>query len=165
MSEDAFNGAMAGFAFFGGLFNQVAEDIGEDKALKFLEKMSKTIGTMQGTIIKGQVRRDKIKDVTPSVANTLIGDLLTAIGMETETVDTTSEKVHLKLKRCPVYEAGRLLGLDTKKICQHSTVPFMDTILKKINRNLSYELERYRTGSDDCCEESITLKKEILIEK
>jgi hypothetical protein len=165
LSEDAFNGAMAGFAFFSGLFNEVVENIGEDKTLNLLGKMAKTIGKMQGTIIKGQVRRDKIREVTPSVASTLLGDLLSGIGMETEIVGTTSENVNIKLKRCPIYEAGKLIGGDTEKICRHSTVPFMDTILKKINPNLSYQLDRYRTNSEDCCEESITLKKEILIEK
>lgn len=50
-------------------------------------------------------------------------------------------------------------------LCRHSAVSFMNTIVKQIDPNLGYELEKYRSGPDDFCQEAIVLKKEALIER
>jgi hypothetical protein len=40
MSEDTFNGARNAFLFFNGFYNAVVEEVGEEKAVSLLEKMS-----------------------------------------------------------------------------------------------------------------------------
>ena len=165
MNEDVFNGAMAGFVFFEGFRNEVAEEIGEEKTLSLMDKMSISLGKMQGKILKSQARSDKIKKVTPSIARSLIGVIFAGLGMETETLNETPEKFSLNVKRCPVYEAGKLMGLVDENLCRHGAVKFMDNVVKQLNPNLSYELKNFRTSSDDCCQEEIVLKKELLIER
>jgi len=164
MNEDVFNGAMAGFVFFDGFYSEVVEEIGEEKTLSLMDKMGMSLGKMQGKMLKSQARRDKIRIVTPSIARSLIGSIFAGLGMETEIIKDTPEKISLDVKRCPAYEAGKLMGLADENLCRHSAVKFMDTVVKQLNPNLSYELKKFRTSSDDCCREVIVLKKELLIE-
>ena len=159
MNEDVFNGAMAGLVFLDGFYNEVVEEIGEEKTLGLMDKMSISLGKMQGAMLKSQARRDKIKDITPSIASSISSDAMAGMGIEIETLSETPEKATFNVKRCPVYEAAKMLGLDAEKMCRHSSIPLMETLIKQLNPNLSYELEKYRTGSDDCCRESIILTK------
>ena len=163
--EDVFNGAKTAFLFFNGFYNAVVEDVGEEKALNLLEKMGKTMGEMQGKMLKSQVRRDKIKEITPNIAVSLTGGVIEGLGITTETMEESPEKITFKICKCPVYEAAKLMGLASETLCPHSAVPFIDTMVKQIDPNLGYELEKYRSGTDDFCQESIVLKKEALIEK
>jgi hypothetical protein len=123
------------------------------------------MGTMQGKMLKSQARRDKVKDITPSIASSLARSVLAGFDITTETLEEAPEKVTLEVKKCPVYDAAKMMGLEPEKLCSYSAVSFMDTMVKQLNPNFSYELERFRTGPDDCCQESIILKKELLIEK
>ena len=165
MNEDVFNGAMAGLVFLDGFYNEVVEEIGEEKTLSLMDKMGMSLGKMQGKMLKNQARRDKIRNVTPSIARSLFGSIFTGLGMETEILKDTPEKISLNVKRCPVYEAGKLMGLVDENFCRHSAVKFMDTVVKQLNPNLNYKLKKFRTSSDDCCQEEIVLKKELLIER
>jgi hypothetical protein len=163
--EDVFNGAKTAFLFFDGFYNSVVKEVGEEKALNLLKDMGKTMGVMQGKMLKSQVRRDKIKDITPSIAGSLSGGVIEGLGIKTEIIEETPEKIIFKINKCPVYEAAKLMGLASEELCRHSAVPFMDTMVKQIDPNLGYELEKYRSGPDDFCQESIVLKKEALIER
>lgn len=123
------------------------------------------MGVMQGKMLKSQLRRDKIKEITPSIAGSLTGGVIAGLGMVTETIEESPEKISFKINKCPVYEAAKLMGLDSEILCRHSAVSFMNTIVKQIDPNLGYELEKYRSGPDDFCQEAIVLKKEALIER
>jgi hypothetical protein len=163
--EDTFNGAKTAFLFFGGFYNAVVNEVGEEKALNMMEEMGKSLGVMQGKMLKSQVRREKIKDITPSSAGSLSSDVLAGLGIVTENIEENPEKITYKINKCPVYEATRLMGLDSEALCRHGAVAFMNTVVKQIDPNLGYELEKYRSGPDDFCKESIVLKKEALIER
>ncbi|MEE9379242.1 MAG: hypothetical protein V3V33_14555 [Candidatus Lokiarchaeia archaeon] len=153
------------FLFFNGFYNSVVNEVGEEKALNLLEDMGKAMGIMQGKMLKSQLRRDKIKEVTPSIAGPLTSGVIAGLGIETETIEESPEKISFKINKCPVYEATKLMGLDPETMCRHSAMPFMNTIVKQLDPNLGYELEKYRSGPDDFCQESIVLKKEALIER
>jgi len=58
-----------------------------------------------------------------------------------------------------VYEAAKMMGLDPEPLCRSSSLPFMDSLVKELNPNLQYELEKFRIGKDDFCEESVSLIK------
>lgn len=127
--------------------------------------MGKSMGVMQGKMLKSQLRREKIKEVTPSIAGSLTSGVIAGLGIDTKTIEESPEKISYKINKCPVYEATKLMGLDSETMCRYSAIPFMDTIVKQIDPNLGYELEKYRSGPDDFCQESIVLKKEALIER
>lgn len=51
-----------------------------------------------------------------------------------------------------------MLGLDNKTMetmCRGGPARLMDTISKQINPNLTYQLRKFRSGAEDCCEEAI----------
>ncbi|MFX0004671.1 MAG: hypothetical protein ACFFAA_12405 [Promethearchaeota archaeon] len=121
------------------------------------------MGLMQGKMLQSQLRRKKVKRITPSIAGSLASGVLAGLGIVTEKLEESLEKMSYKITNCPVYEAAKLMGLDPEIVCRHSAVPFMNTIVKQIDPNLSYELEKYRLGPDGYCQESIVLKKEAVI--
>jgi hypothetical protein len=66
----------------------------------------------------------------------------------------------IKIRRCPVYEAGLSLGMDAKTIevgCRASSIHYMDAITKQLNPNLSYQLTKFRSAADGYCEEVVVL--------
>lgn len=123
------------------------------------------MGLIQGKMLHSQLRREKVKRITPSIAGSLTSGVLAGLGIVTENLEESLEKMSYKINKCPIYEAAKLMGLDPEILCRHSAVPFMDTIVQQIDPNLSYELEKYRLGPDDYCQESIVLKKEAVIER
>ena len=58
-----------------------------------------------------------------------------------------------------VNEAAKMMGLDPESLCRRSAIPFMNCLVKELNPDLQYELEKFRTGQDDFCQESIVLIK------
>ena len=51
------------------------------------------------------------------------------------------------------------MGMNAEKLCRQGAVKLMDTMVNQFNPNLSYELDKYGTSSEECCSESIVLKK------
>jgi hypothetical protein len=50
------------------------------------------------------------------------------------------------------------MGVDAETIetlCRSGPVRFMDAVTKQLNPNYSYQLQRFRSGADDFCEEVI----------
>ncbi|MFX0020051.1 MAG: hypothetical protein ACFFAK_00095 [Promethearchaeota archaeon] len=108
---------------------------------------------------KSQARREKIKEMSPKNASILASDAIKGFGIESEIFKETDEKISIKVGKCPVYEAAKMMGLDPEPFCWRSAIPFMNSLVKELSPNLQYELEKFRTGQDDFCEESIVLIK------
>jgi len=137
----------------------VVKDIGEDKTYDMIETTCKSMGSLQGKMLKSQARREKIKEMTPKNASLLGSEAIKGFGIETEILKESDEKVSIKVGKCPVYEASKMMGLDPESLCRRSAIPFMNCLVKELNPNLQYELEKFRAGQDDFCEESIVLIK------
>ena len=137
----------------------MVKEYGENKAYSMIEKTCQNMGALQGKMSKSQARREKIKEMNPSNAALLASDAIKGFGIASEILKETDEKVSIKVKKCPVYEAAKMMGLDPEPFCRSSALPFMDSLVKELNPNLQYELEKFRIGQDDFCEESISLIK------
>ncbi len=154
--EDTFNGAKNGFASYFGYLNTVAQEMGMGQAIAFLTKKADKTGAMLGKIMKEQTG-DKEFDAMAawsSVVNSLAEDL----GMTPEVLEESPQRVVFKTGKCPIYEAGRMMGLDAETIemtCRSDTT--WDTMFKVVNPNLSHRLRKFRSGPDDFCEEEIVL--------
>lgn len=136
----------------------VKED-GTEKTYNMIEETCQTMGALQGKMSKSQARREKIKEMNPKNASILASDAIKGFGIESEILKETDEKVSIKVGKCPVYEAAKMMGLDPEPFCRRSAIPFMDSLVKELSPDLQYELEKFRTGQDDFCEESIVLIK------
>lgn len=137
----------------------MVKEVGENKAFSMIENTCQNMGAVQGKMLKSQARREKIKEMNPSNAASLASDAIKGFGIATEILKASDEKVSMKVKKCPVYEAAKMMGLDPEPFCRSSALPFMDCLVKELNPNLQYALEKYRIGQDDFCEESISLIK------
>ncbi len=157
--EDTFDGAKNAFIMLDAFVNTVIKEIGENKAYGMMEETCLNMGALQGKMSKSQARREKIKEMNPSNAAILASDAIKGFGIASEILKESDEKVSIKVKKCPVYEAAKMMGLDPEPFCRSSSLPFMDSLVKELNPNLQYGLEKFRTGQDDFCEESISLIK------
>lgn len=124
-----------------------------------IETTCTTMGAVQGRMSKSQARREKVKDMTPLNASNLAAGAIKGFGIQAEVLKQTPEKVSVKVGKCPVYEAAKMMGLDPEQLCRKSAIPFMNSLVKELNPDLRYELEKFRTTQDDSCVESVALIK------
>ena len=61
-------------------------------------------------MLKSQARREKINEMNPSNSAFLASDAIKGFGIASEILNESEEKVSIKVKRCPVYEAAKMMG-------------------------------------------------------
>lgn len=135
------------------------KQIGEEKTYNMIETTCQNMGALQGRMSKSQARREKIKEMTPKNASILASGAIKGFGINSEILKESDDKVSMKVGKCPVYEAAIMMGLDPELFCRRSAIPFMNSLVKELSPDLQYELEKFRKGQDDFCEESIALVK------
>jgi hypothetical protein len=153
--EDVFNGAKSAMTFYDAYLKTVSEEIGMDQALSLHTKMFETMGAMQGKTLKENAGTEEIDiKAALSIAKSVPGGL----GISMEVIEESPKSVVFKVGKCPIYEAAQMMGVDEETIetlCRSGPVRFMDTVTKQLNPNFSYQLQRFRSGADDFCEEVI----------
>ncbi|UCG86018.1 MAG: protein kinase [Gemmatimonadota bacterium] len=98
--------------------------------------------------------------VDAETAATLLMEVVGVVGLEPEFLEQSPKRVVLKPGRCPIYEAGRTLGLGhsaIESLCRTRILPRMDRAIRELNPELRTELIRFRAGKDDSCIEEIFL--------
>ena len=153
--DDVFNGAKSAMTFYDAYLQTVAEEIGLDKAISLHTKMFETIGAMQGKMIKEQAGAEEIDT---KAALSLTKSVPESLGISMEVIEENPHSVSFKVNKCPIYEAAQMMGVDAETIetlCRNGPVRFMDTMTKQLNPNFNYQLQRFRSGPDDFCEEVI----------
>ena len=157
-TEDLFNGAKTAFTFYDAYFNTVAQELGTERALALHTRMCETMGAAQGQAAKQQAG---VEAFDAQTAFPVLNAVPESIGIHSEVVEQSPQRVMIRPGRCSIYEAAQALGLDHETIetlCRAGPIRFMDAMAKQLNPNLSYRLVRYRSGPDDCCEEEIVLE-------
>lgn len=152
--EDVFNGAKPAFIFFDAYLNTVAQEIGMERAVSLLTKMCESMGAMRGQILKQQAG---VEQADAKKVGALARAVRESLGIATEVIEESSQKAVWKCARCPVYEAGQMLGMDAKRMCRAGTSRFMDAIAKQLNPALGFQVLKYRSSADDFCEEAVVL--------
>jgi serine/threonine-protein kinase len=93
-------------------------------------------------------------------AASLLVEVVGVVGFEPEFLEESPKRVLIKPGRCPIYEAGRALGMDHSAIeplCRARILPRMDRAAKELNPRLRYRLLAFRAGHDDSCVEEILM--------
>jgi hypothetical protein len=155
--EDTFNGAKNGYLMLHAYTNTVAQAIGMEQALALATKMCETMGAAQGKMIKEQAG---IEEFDTRAAYQGLNTMDEGVGILSEVIEESPQKIMFKVGRCPIYEAAQALGMDTKAIeanCRASSIRFMEAMAKQLNPNLSYQLTKFRSAADDYCEEAVLL--------
>jgi len=156
--EDTFNGAKMAYTSFFAYFNTVAKEIGMERALALITKTDEATGAEAGKMIKEEAGVEELDaKAAASLARNAIEE---GYGIRSEVIEESPQKVVINVGRCPLYEAAQEVGLDTETIetlCRAGALRFMDTMVKQLNPNLSYQLIKFRSAADDFCEEAIVL--------
>jgi hypothetical protein len=156
--EDKFDGARNAFTVFFAFLNAVAQKIGMEQAAALSAKVDETMGEAQGKMIKEQAGIDQL-DAT-AAAQLARKSIEEGFGITSEVIDESPQRVVSKIGRCPVYEAAQMAGLDVKNIealCHAGPLKYMNAMVKQLNPDLSYQLRKFRSKADDCCEEAVVL--------
>jgi hypothetical protein len=156
--EDTFKGARNAFTINFKYLNEVAQEIGLERAVALHTKVCEAMGATQGKMIK---KRSKMKEIDAKSAHPLARSVIEeGFGISSEVMDESPEEVVLKLGKCPVYEACVIVGLNAEAIetlCRSSSCGFMDTMIKQLNPKLNYQVRKFRSDADSFCEEAIVM--------
>lgn len=157
-TKDAFAGAKTAFTFFDAFVGAVAQEIGLERTLGIMTKMSENLGAMQGKMIKQQVGDKKIDAKS---AWSMLKPAVEDIVLNFQVIEESPKRVVVKAGRCAVYEAAQALGIDGKTIeavCHAGGNRFDDMLVKQLNPNLGFRLRKFRSSADDFCEEEVVLE-------
>lgn len=155
--EDTFNGAKNAYIYYFAYLTMVAEEIGMERAIALDTKMCETNGAAQGKMIKEQA---DFEEYDAKAVASLAENYVESIGISSEVIEESPQKVSKKVGRCPLYEAAQELGLDVETIetlCRAGPVRDMDSMVKQLNPNLNYQLRKFRSATDNFCEEVIVM--------
>jgi hypothetical protein len=157
-SADTFNGAKSAFTFYYAYLNAVGQDIGMERAIALDAKMCEMMGAADGRAIKGQAGIDEIN---LAAASALAGrSIEESVGISSEVIEASNQRVVSKVGRCPLYEAAQELGMDGATIeaeCRAGALRYMDAMVKQWNPDLSYRLREFRSSADGYCIEEVVL--------
>jgi len=138
--------------------SMVGKEIGMDRAIALSAKVDEMMGNTQGKMMKEQ-HGDKDIDINTALKMAL-NTIKEGFGITSEVIKRSPERIAVRCSRCPLYDAAQSVGIDTGTIetqCRTGSIKFMDAMVKQLNPNLSYQMTKFRSGPDDCCEEEIFL--------
>jgi len=144
---------------FGAFFNNVVQEIGLEQALNLDMKTCEMMGVHMGQMTKEQMG---IKELDAKTAAMVAKSVVSGFGLSNVDAEEKPTSVLFNVHECPVYEGYHAAGLDDDTIeatCRKGSLKFMDTFFKQLDPNTSFQLKKFRSAPDDCCEEEITLRK------
>jgi hypothetical protein len=156
--QDTFNGAKTGLTLLNAYSEAVAQAIGMEQATALLTMTCETLGAAQGKMIKQQAGFEECDIKTAQLL--LMNAIEEGFGIQSEVLEETPQRVAVRIGRCSNYESAQAVGMDADAIeasCRACSIRFMEAMAKQLNPNLSYQLMKFRSAPDDCCEEVIVL--------
>jgi hypothetical protein len=153
---DTFTGAKSGLTFLFAYQNIVAQEIGMERVLALNSSMTKALGDAQGKALRERV---DVQTIPPKLAASLASEFLEqALGIRSQAMEGSAERVVIEVGRCPIYEAAEALGMEhtaIEALCRAGSIPYMDALIKQLNPTLAYDLTRFRPSADASCLEVI----------
>ena len=157
MGEQEYSAATKVYALYGALFNEIAGEIGEGKALALHKKAHERIGLKTGIQLREQMG-DIDYDLETLTKVLQKGNQ--GIGIDCQMVKG-SDSLLLRNLRCPMYDGYRKGGLDDRvaeMLCQVGAPAKLWTTLKQLNPSVVYKLNYYRDNPEERCEEEIKIQ-------
>lgn len=160
--QDVRNGATVAYTAYFSYVKTLINELGKEKALAYMTQSDTARGTKAGAEIKAATGG---KDFSVRETMDTIVDMAKGIGGIDEILEVTDD--HAKTKtafgKCPVYEAGKAVGLEDEEIetlCRASSLPFLDSVVKQLNPNLCYLVTEFRSEKYQGCIEEIVYRTE-----
>lgn len=134
---------------------KVGEEIGNEKSLALLSKAFSEIGEYQGKNLKKLLENEK---PNATEAFDAIKKIPLSLGINLMIPEKESDKVVVRLDKCPIFESAEIMGIDPATFCDNTAIPYYDTIAKELNKDLKYKRNKIKIAQDDFCEEQIISK-------
>ena len=154
--QGMFEGMKMGATFYGGLYRELAAEMGGTKALALHGKQCEGMGRMMGEALRAKLAGRK---PTPHQLAEAIGPLKQSFGLS-PMIEETPNGIIVRHRVCPFYEGYREGGLDHAAVgamCDAATaaqVSAMDALVPQVSMRLEF-----RKSPDDVCVEIYELKK------
>jgi hypothetical protein len=130
---------------------EVGKEIGMEKALELLKKLSERSGVQVGEMLKKQVEGDDCM-----AAWELMQILNKNIPRPMEVIEESPQKVSMRVGKCPMADASKITGLSVDTMCQNIFIPMTEAAIKAINPDLRVGV-KFRSSPKETCEEWIAL--------
>ena len=155
VKEQVFNAIMSSMSMYGGLFKEIADDIGLEKALDYHAKQGESFGAMISGTLKRQLGD---KAPTTEALKTVLQPEVEGWGFDAE-FDVSPTEVSIEVQRCPCYEGFKMAGLDHETIDKMCSAWYsaLYAQLKKYYPKIEGSL-KYRDSSEGYCLDKFTLK-------
>jgi hypothetical protein len=156
--EDKLKGAMNAFTLHYAYINNVAQEIGVDKAEEIDSEVCKMMGSARGRMIKEAANLDEF--TAEAAAKAARESILEDFGIISKPIEESEKRVVVQCERCPVYDGAYAAGMDHGSIeaqCRKAPIGYMNALVKELNPNLKYHLKKFRSSADDVCEEEIVI--------
>jgi len=157
LGQESHGVAVKVYSLYGAFFNEVAKELGEQKALALHRKAHELMGIATGRKLSeqmGDIKYD-LKALAEILRKSNVG-----IGIDSQMAEGPSSLL-LRNARCPMYDGYRMGGLGdeaAEALCQVGAPAKLGSTLKELNPNVSYRLTHYRRNPTERCEEEIRLE-------
>ena len=145
-----FEGLKMGATLYGGLYKDVADDMGAGKALALHGKQCQVMGAMMAEGMRAQLAG---KDLTPHTLAEAVGTLESSMGLS-PVIEETPTGVIARNTSCPFYEGYEAAGLDLagiRTLCEAAEAAEQPAI-QKVLPQVSVRLAFRKTPADACVE-------------
>lgn len=158
MSEkDVFEGAKVAYIAYFSYVKVLMDKYGTEEALKLMTKSDTIRGISAGADIKAEAggRDFTVKETMDTIVEMAkgIGGIDTVLEVSEDRARTVTE-----LGKCPVYEAGRAVGMEDElieKLCRASSLAFLNSVVQQLNPELGYYVTEFRSETYQGCVEEI----------
>ena len=156
--EEKFDGVKNTFSLFMAFFNEVAQEIGMEKAVALDAKVGRATNADIGKMMREQAGAQEIDAKTAYMMTSKAVE--EGFAISSEVIEESPQKVVFNIGKCPIHEACQMAGMDSESIealCRATSIESMDAMVKELNPNLSYRLAKFRSAEDGCCKEEIVI--------
>jgi predicted ArsR family transcriptional regulator len=150
-NEELFNASKSAYTMYAGFFNDVAQEIGIEKALSLSSKFGERNGASLVETLKEQKAKGGVD--LEEIANNIVTEY-TSSGFDVKT-EVGPEKMVFRTSKCPIYAGYIDAGIDhntIKSICE-ANVAASEQNLKKYMPGASVKVNVRATPDATCVEE------------
>jgi len=156
--EDRFSAAQTSLWFLNAYVNNVADEIGSERAMALYARTAQQGGEMQGRIARQEAGD---RDLEAHAAYSILRAIPDSMGIVGEVLEESPSLVQVRVPKCSIYESYLMAGLDEAAMqarCRLGSMRFMDTEAKQLNPHLTFQLTKFRASPNDACLEELRLE-------
>lgn len=154
-NEDTLRGASTGLTLFFQFQRLVERELGPERTQELVAQLSETLGGRIGQALKHRLRLPEgdLAAVLP-----VIQALKRSAGIDYEVIEHTHERLLIRNRACPFYDAmqsAQLTGDAAREACTNCAMKIADTAVKQVSTGFGVRIVRFRSEAGDFCDEQV----------